>query len=133
MSSIRWVGLIQSIRGLKRKKDWSPPKNRETASSLPSDLSCNVDSFLGHTHNLVVLFLWKTLPNTHLQRVPRDLIVCSDAASSFYDDPTYFRITHNWQGQGGSLGAGSHRGPLPSIPSVQTHPLGTETKASWVG
>lgn len=123
---------MQSIRGLKRKKDCSP-KNREPASSLPSDLSCNVDSFLDHTHNLVVLLLWKTLPNTNLQRVPQELIICSDAASSSYDDPTPFRIMHNWKGQGGSLGVGSHRGPLPSFPSVQTHLLGTETKASWVG
>ena len=61
----------QSVRGLKKKKDRSLPKYRDSASSPPSDPSCSTDSSLmEHTHTLLVLFLWRTLPNIRLQWVP---------------------------------------------------------------
>ena len=44
--------------------------------------------WVGHMHILLVVFLWKTLTNTHLQQVPWDSMACREAASSFYADPT---------------------------------------------
>ena len=110
----------QSVRGLKKKKDWSLPKNRDSVTlCLQIWAAALTLPWVDHTHILLLLFLWKTLPYTHLQWVPWDLTVCREVASSFYMDPTPFSLMHDWQGQGGSGGL-DHRGPLPSIPSVPT-------------
>lgn len=45
--SIMWVGFIQSVEGLKRKKVTIPPGRGNSASRLTSEWNCDNYSFLG--------------------------------------------------------------------------------------
>lgn len=47
LPSLMWMGLIQSVEGPKRKKTEVPSVRGNSASQLPSDSSCNIDSSLG--------------------------------------------------------------------------------------
>lgn len=123
-SVVGWApsNLSEALRG----KSLTFSKNREFYQQTALDLSW------GHTHNLLVLFLWRTLTKAHLQRVLWDSTVCGDAASSSYTDPTLSPLhTSAWAGR--KLGAGWHRGlPPTQQPERADAPFeNCETRALW--
>ena len=124
ITTTRWVGHINQLEAWrKRKTDLFRRIGTLPAHCLHIWAAALTLPWVDHTHILLILFLWKTLPHTQLQWVPWDLIVCREVASSVYMYPAPFSLMHNWQRQGGSWGL-DHRGPCPSIHKCAATPLG---------
>ena len=83
-----WVGLIQSVEGLKRTKDWYPQARQNFYSGQPSDLNCNIgSSCISSLPAYPVDFGLANLPNHTIQFLKINL--------SIYTPPTGFVSSEN--------------------------------------